>query len=61
MFGDRRPTAREVLQFVESEKHMADLGGLVEIDYEALLRLDDMSDEEAAKVIDRVMAAILLS
>ena len=53
----KRASAQEVIEFVIAEKRLADLD--VEIDFEALARLDDMSDEEAAALIDETMTRIL--
>ncbi|MFG3133713.1 hypothetical protein ACGFZU_39205 [Streptomyces tendae] len=52
-----RASAQEVIQFVIAEKRLADLD--IEIDFEALTRLDDMPDDEAAALIDETMARIL--
>ncbi|MGW3313923.1 hypothetical protein ACWDG9_46025 [Streptomyces sp. NPDC001073] len=57
--GRERASAQEVIEFVIAEKRLADLD--VEIDFEALARLDDMSDEEAAALIDETMARILFT
>lgn len=61
--GSARPSAQEVIQFVITEKQLADLD--VEIDFEALARLDDMPDDmpddEAAALIDETMARILFT
>jgi len=54
-----RASAQEVIEFVIAEKRLADLD--VEIDFEALASLDDMSDEEAAALIDATMARILFT
>ncbi|MFJ9381439.1 hypothetical protein [Streptomyces sp. NPDC101455] len=55
--GRKRASAQEVIQFVIAEKQLADLD--VEIDFEALARLDGMADDEAATLIDETMARIL--
>ncbi|MBK6018574.1 hypothetical protein [Streptomyces sp. MBT53] len=55
----KRASAQEVIEFVIAEKRLADLD--VEIDFEALARLDDMSDEEAAALIDETMTRILFT
>ncbi|SEC14600.1 hypothetical protein SAMN05216489_00002 [Streptomyces sp. 3213] len=57
--GSKRASAQEVIQFVIAEKRLADLD--VEIDFEALARLDDMPDDEAAALIDETMARILFT
>ncbi|MGW3654152.1 hypothetical protein [Streptomyces sp. NPDC000878] len=54
-----RASAQEVIEFVIAEKRIADLD--VEIDFEALARLDDMPDDEAAALIDETMARILFT
>ncbi|MCW8103538.1 hypothetical protein [Streptomyces tauricus] len=57
--GGSRASAQEVIQFVTAEIRIADLD--VEIDFEALARLDDMPDAEAAALIDETMARILFT
>ncbi|MFF5011479.1 hypothetical protein ACFY3G_53075 [Streptomyces phaeochromogenes] len=57
--GSERASAQEVIRFVIAEKQLADLD--VEIDFEALARLDDMPDDEAAALIDETMRRILFS
>lgn len=59
--NESRPTAQEVIQFVAEQVRMMDLAGQVEIDYEALARLDEMPEDEAAALIDRTMAEIFFS
>ncbi|MFD3381350.1 MULTISPECIES: hypothetical protein [unclassified Streptomyces] len=54
-----RASAQEVIEFVIAEKQLADLD--VEIDFEALARLDDMPDDEAVALIDETMRRILFS
>ncbi|MEU9291303.1 hypothetical protein AB0D57_43470 [Streptomyces sp. NPDC048275] len=55
--GRERASAQEVIEFVIAEKQVADLD--VEIDFEALARLDDMPDDEAAALIDETLRRIL--
>ncbi|MFH8698770.1 hypothetical protein [Streptomyces chartreusis] len=55
----KRTSAQEVIQFVIEQKNLADLD--VEIVFEALARLDDMSDDEAAALIVETMARIMFS
>ncbi|MFH8492139.1 hypothetical protein [Streptomyces longisporoflavus] len=57
--GRERASAREVIQFVIAEQQLADLD--VEIDFEALARLDDMPDDEAVALINETMTRLLLS
>ncbi|MDH6604372.1 hypothetical protein M2164_000005 [Streptomyces sp. SAI-208] len=57
--GRKRASAQEVIEFVIAEKQLADLD--VEIDFEALARLDDMSDDEAAALIDETMRRIMFT
>ncbi|MCH5677940.1 hypothetical protein [Streptomyces gilvus] len=57
--GSGRARAQEVIQFVIAEKQLADLD--VDIDFEALAGLDDMSDDEAAALIDETMRRILFT
>lgn len=56
-----RPSGALVRQLVAEQIRLMDLEGLVEVDEEALERLDEMSDEEAIAVIDQTMAAIMYS
>lgn len=57
--GRERASAQEVIEFVIAQKQLADLD--VEIDFEALARLDDMPDDEAVALIDETMARILFT
>ncbi|WP_369228410.1 hypothetical protein AB5J52_48005 (plasmid) [Streptomyces sp. R39] len=53
----RRRSAQEVIQLVIHEKQLADVD--VEIDFEALARLDDMPDDEAVALINETMFRIM--
>lgn len=54
-----RVSAQEVIEFVVQQKEIADSD--VEIDFEALARLDDMPEDEAVALIETTMTRLLFS
>ncbi|GAA4085169.1 hypothetical protein [Actinomadura miaoliensis] len=44
-----------------TQVHVADLGGQPDIDYEALGRIGQMPEQEAVRLLDETMTAILFS